>query len=121
MTMKSLEYGREAETYAASYLKQKGYKIVEKNYKTRFGEIDLIATDRNTLVFLEIKARQNDHFGGPAGAVTRTKRQKIVKMAKFYLMSKKIERDIRFDVLLIVGALESPSVELIQNAFDGES
>ncbi|MBI1821598.1 MAG: YraN family protein [Nitrospirae bacterium] len=118
MTSITQEYGQEAENHAAQFLARRGYAILEKNYKTRFGEIDLIAKDQEYLVFVEIKARKNDHFGGARAAITPTKRKKIIQMAKFYIFSKKIESDVRFDVVLILGPIDSPSVELIQNAFD---
>ncbi|MHB8483493.1 MAG: YraN family protein [Nitrospiria bacterium] len=118
MTSINRDYGQEAEKHAALFLHDKGYVILEKNYHTRYGEIDLIARDQDYLVFVEIKARKTDDFGGPAAAITSTKRKKIIQMARFYISSKKIESDVRFDVVLILGSIDSPSVELIQNAFD---
>ena len=118
MISDSQDYGYEAEKQAAFFLREKGYKILEKNYKTRLGEIDLIAKDQGYLVFIEIKARKIGDFGGPAAAITSTKRKKIIQMAKFYIYVKKIECDIRFDVVLILGPIGAHSVELIQNAFD---
>ncbi len=112
------EYGQEAENHAALFLARRGYVILEKNFRTRFGEIDLIAKDQQYLVFVEIKARKNDWFGGARAAITRAKIKKIIQMAKFYIYSKKISGDVRFDVVLILGPIDSPSIELIQNAFD---
>ena len=73
------------EEYAALYLKKQGYKIVERNYKNKIGEIDIIAKHKKTLVFVEVKTRKTCEFGTPAEAVTYYKKQKIVNTARMYL------------------------------------
>ena len=118
MTRESLKYGEEAETFALSFLKKKGYDILERNFKTRFGEIDLVARDNNTIVFIEVKARKSPLFGGPAGALTAVKKARLGRLAAFYLKTKGHAGKARFDVVLITGGLDAPVVDLIQNAFD---
>jgi putative endonuclease len=118
MVNQNQSYGKNAEEFAAQFLRQKGYEIVEKNFKNRIGEIDLIARNNGYLVFIEVKARQTDDFGGPASAMTPSKQRKLMQMAKAYMVYKNIETDARFDVVLIHGSMNAPSVELIQNAFE---
>lgn len=94
--------GRIGEKTASSYLKKKGYKILETNYKTRLGEIDLIANDGDYLVFVEVKTRSNDSFGAPSEAVDKRKREKYFKVASEYLLRKGlIDTACRFDVVEI--------------------
>lgn len=111
--------GPEGEAIAASFLLKKGYRILERNYRTALGEIDLIAKDGPTLVFIEVKARTGEHFGTPQSAVDLRKQAKMSRVALVYLSQKKIDSGAcRFDV---VGILKGPAgtrVELFQNAFD---
>lgn len=118
MSVDGLAYGKEGEAFATKYLIQQGYQILERNFKTRMGEIDIIARNKGYLVFVEVKARQSSDFGGPAGAITSSKQRKIVQIAKAYMAFKKVESDARFDVVLIHGSGSLSSVELIQNAFE---
>ena len=78
--------GRAGEEKAAEFLKKKGYKILTKNYKTHIGEIDIIAEDSGTVVFVEVKTRIDDAFGAPSEAVTEKKIRKYEKVATEYLM-----------------------------------
>lgn len=96
--------GAVGEISAAAFLKKKGYSIICQNYKTKFGEIDLIAKDKNVIVFVEVKRRSTLAYGRPIEAVDFRKQQKIRKVAEFYLMVKKIPyADCRFDVIEILG------------------
>lgn len=111
------QVGTEKENLAAEYLKKKGYFIIEKNYRVRQGEIDLIARDSMCIVFIEVKYRANGRSGDALEAVTRAKIRQISKMALFYLNQKKISIDntpIRFDVIGINGDM----ITHIENAFD---
>ena len=111
------QVGTEKENLAAEYLKKKGYFIIEKNYRVRQGEIDLIARDGMCIVFVEVKYRTNGRSGDALEAVTGAKIRQISKMALFYLNQKKISIDntsIRFDVIGINGDM----VTHIENAFD---
>lgn len=89
------DYG---EDKAASYLKRKGYKILERNYRNHFCEIDIIAQKKDTVVFTEVKSRSSDDFGAPAEAVDLRRRGRICRAAKVYMMGKE-HLCVRFDVI----------------------
>ena len=111
------QVGTEKENLAAEYLKKKGYFIIEKNYRVRQGEIDLIARDGMCIVFVEVKYRTNGRSGDALEAVTGAKIRQISKTALFYLNQEKISIDntpIRFDVIGING----DSITHVENAFD---
>ena len=109
--------GQEAESIAASYLSRLGYKILEKNISYKFGELDIIASDENILVFVEVKHRKNNNFGDPFEAVTKSKQHKIILAAQAYLQKYKNIPTCRFDVISLVGDLRSPLIEHICDAF----
>lgn len=109
--------GDAGERTAERYLKKQKYHILERNYRTRFGEIDLIAEKGEYLVFVEVKYRKNDASGQPAEYVTHTKRQRLIRAAKQYMKEHSTDQPVRFDVVSVLGELKSPKVELIQNAF----
>lgn len=119
----NLEVGKAGENAGISYLEQLGYEIVEINYRTSLGEIDCIAKDKNTLVFVEIKTRSSFDYGFPEEAVNRRKRQKLAQIAQFYLKGKGlVDRAlVRFDVLAIFKRGDEMSFNHIQNAFETES
>jgi putative endonuclease len=112
--------GSEGERAAAEFLEARGYRILDRNYRTRLGEIDLVAEVGRILVFVEVKVRLNDRFGGPAAAVTSAKQARIARLAQQYVMSRRLgERPCRFDVVLIWG--DDPKtrrIELLPGAFD---
>jgi putative endonuclease len=111
--MLKTDIGKNYEQAAVQYLKKSGYKIIGQNYRLKIGEIDIIAKDKKTLVFVEVKYRQSKEFGTPAEFVTIQKQNKIIKTALFYLKQNNIESDFRFDVVSICGA----EIEHIKNAF----
>ena len=107
--------GFEYEEKAAVYLKEKGYKILEQNFYTFFGEIDLIARDKETIVFVEVKYRKTIKNGYPQEAVTYKKRQRIIKSAQYYLYQQNaFEKPCRFDVIAVAGE----EFLHIENAFE---
>lgn len=106
--------GEVAEQFAAEFLQRQGVKIITRNYRCRFGEIDLIAQDGKTLVFVEVKSRRSGNFGGAAASITRDKRDKLLRAARHYL-AQKGNLPCRFDAVLIQG--EPPQIEWIRNAF----
>lgn len=119
MLNRKQQIGKTGESIAARYLRKKGYRILEQNYRTRLGEIDIIARDRNTLVFVEVKARNSNHFGNPKSSITPQKQRKISMVALQYLKgTDQMRAKARFDVIAIRSANTSPKIELIQNAFD---
>ena len=106
--------GRVGEKKAADFLKKKGYKILDLNYKTPFGEIDVIANDNGVIVFVEVKTRSNEDYGRPCEAVDRRKQEKYYKVASYYLQRQsKIDSECRFDVVEI----EDGQINHILNAF----
>ena len=107
--------GRHAENLAALFLQQQGLKLVARNYRCRFGEIDLIARDGKTLVFVEVRMRTSDQFGGAAASITAGKRHKLLRTARHYLAGATRTPACRFDALLVNGA--DNSVEWLKNAF----
>ena len=110
--------GREGERLAELFLKKKGYKLVERNYRCRGGEVDLILLDRKVVVFVEVKTRTDDIFGSPFEAVEPRKQRRMILAAQLFLQQKQLhERDARFDVVGISWPGAQPLVEHIRNAF----
>jgi len=111
--------GRTGEERAAKFLVSKGYRILERNYSTRSGEIDLIGMHQGTVAFIEVKTRSNDAFGAPELAVDHRKQQRMIKAALGYIKEKKLHQvPCRFDVVAIISTANEQQVELIQNAFE---
>ena len=94
--------GRRGEELACEYLEQKGFTIVERNYRTKQGEIDIIARGDNREVFVEVKARRTGDYGEPEEAVTDTKVRRIRAVASEYLGEKGLGTDVRFDVISVL-------------------
>ena len=116
--MQKNTYGKVGEIIATNYLKQKGYKIIANNYKNPIGEIDIIAQDKNYLVFVEVKTRISRAFGDPAEAVNYFKQQKIRQVATMYLKQHNLlQTNCRFDVVAILGQNGDEDVRHIENAF----
>jgi putative endonuclease len=93
--------GPRGEALAAAYLTQHGLAIVERNFRTRFGEIDLIARDGATLVFVEVRMRSSPHFGGAGESITAAKRARLVAAARGYLATVRGDPPCRFDAILM--------------------
>jgi putative endonuclease len=111
------------EQLAAQYLKQKGLKLINQNYHSRYGEIDLIMTDRKTLTFIEVRYRKNSSYGTPAETITRHKQKKIITTARHFLSSQNLwHYSCRFDVISINTPTNNshPEIVWLQGAFDGE-
>lgn len=107
--------GEPAESLAAAFLEREGLKILERNYRCRFGEIDLVAASGAALVFVEVRARQSEAFGGAAGSITAAKRRRIVAAARHYLAKHRVNRACRFDVVLVRGSRQE--IEWLADAF----
>jgi putative endonuclease len=119
MTIARQELGKQGEELAVEELTRRGYAILERRYRTQYGEIDIVADDRGTLVFVEVKARLTAEFGTAAEAVTPWKQRRLTRMAKFYLTcTHVIDRPCRFDVVAIMLDGPEPVIEVFQNAFD---
>jgi len=119
MTMARQELGRLGESLAVEELERRGYAVLERRYRVRGGEIDIVADDGGTLVFVEVKARMDADFGTAAEAVTPWKRRRLVRMAKEYLTRQAVAgRACRFDVVAIMLNGSQPAIDVFQNAFD---
>jgi putative endonuclease len=130
------QFGRVSEAEAARYLQRAGYRIVARNFRTRFGEIDLVAYDAAVLAFVEVKARRNDRFGSPQAAVTHDKRRKLTKVALAYLAGLRPSKgsagaanrsdlpSCRFDLVIIerggTDGARSARIELLKDIFSPE-
>lgn len=114
-----LSLGDRGEMIGWNYLREQGYQIIEKNYRCKIGEIDVIAKKNHRLVFIEIKTRSSAYFGEPEEAVHLMKQRKLIQLAKWYLKDKRIEETaVCFDVLSIIfSGVGEPKIRLIENAF----
>lgn len=110
--------GKLGEDAGETYLKNHGYKILERNVRSPFGEIDLIATHQGNLVFIEVKSRRNELFGFPEEAITGRKKAQLIKLASWYLLRYPKFPQVRFDVLAIQAEGHESGIRLIQNAFE---
>ena len=108
-----------AEEYARDWLNQQQLKIIAHNFHSRFGEIDVIALDGNTLCFIEIRYRQNDCFGSAIESVTQNKQHKIIKTAYYFLNQNPAhdQRVSRFDIVALSGDIQQPTIDWRKNAF----
>jgi len=109
--------GAQAEQWAAQYLQRQGLKLVAQNYRSRFGEIDLIMQDGATLVFVEVRLRRNADFGGAAASIDTRKQQRIIRTAQQYLTSLARIPLCRFDAVLMSDANDRDT-QWLKNAFD---
>lgn len=109
------ERGRRAEDVAAIFLQQQGLILVERNYRCRFGEIDLIAREGDALVFVEVRMRTSRAFGGAAASITAAKRDKLLRAARHYLSGRTGAPACRFDAVLLNGDTAAP--EWLKNVF----
>lgn len=122
MLNRNQRFGKKGERMASRFLKKRGYEILETNYRSPFGEIDIIARYGKTIVFVEVKSRRTDRFGPPAGAVDRRKQERISKSALFYLKKHRLmNMPARFDVLGILSNGKTMDFELIENAFESSA
>lgn len=111
--------GEEGERIAERYLRKKGYRLVERNYRCHTGELDLIALDGKVIVFIEVKTRTDDRFGTPLESVHRGKQQRMIRAALFFLSQHRLhDRESRFDVIGVSFSSHGPVVEHIRNAFE---
>ncbi len=124
MTLGRKELGAKGEEIAVRYLKNRGYRIVERNYRIRLGEIDIIAEQGDDLVFIEVKTRSDTLFGSPFESVTKQKQKQLSKVALEYINKQNCHnRPARFDVVGIQfqessNKIQDAAIELLQNAFD---
>ncbi|HSB06257.1 MAG TPA: YraN family protein [Thermodesulfobacteriota bacterium] len=119
--MKKKELGKIGEEVALRFLKQKGYRILANNYVCKLGEIDIIAKEKDTLAFIEVKTRTSNLFGPPQLSVTASKQMQLSKAALYFLKQKNLENvKARFDVVAIILGPKGEEIELIKDAFDSK-
>lgn len=113
-------FGRQAESAAEQYLRRQGYRIRDRNVRSVYGELDLIAERGGVLVFIEVKARRTDAYGGAPYAVDVKKQAKMIRLAAHYLAQHRLkDQPCRFDVLLCAEEPADPSrMRHIENAFE---
>lgn len=112
--------GKATEAFAKRYLQLQNLTIVEQNFHSKYGEIDLIMRDNATWVFVEVKYRKNNLYGGGLVAVTKSKQQKLRLCAKYYLQQKQLNEyntPCRFDIVALEGDIKAPKIEWLKNAF----
>jgi putative endonuclease len=105
--------GKKGEELALNFLENNGYKLIEKNFKSKFGEIDLIMKDGEVIVFVEVKYRLSEDYGSPKDAVTYEKMKKIIKTAEYFIVKNNLNSLYRFDVVSIL----KNNIEHVKNAF----
>ncbi len=111
--MEKAQLGAAGEDTACEHLRRCGYRIVARNWRTRLGEIDIVARDGDVLAFVEVKTRRDGAFGGPEAAVGPAKRKRMIAVAGMFLSTHRCELAARFDVV----AIEGDSVRLVRDAF----
>ena len=118
MTFARQRLGMEGEVLAATGLERLGYRILQRRYRSRFGEIDLIAEDAGTVVFIEVKTKTDSRFGDPAEMVTAQKQRRLVSMAEEYATGHALHATpCRFDVVAIDASVQPPRVTVYKDAF----
>lgn len=111
------DFGTEGEALAEQYLKGKGYSILAKNYRFEKSEIDIIAKQKDSIVFVEVKARTGNRYGFPEEAISDKKKEKLIQGAEAYLLENTLQCPIRFDVMAITKLGNSIEIEHIEDAF----
>jgi putative endonuclease len=116
------DLGAAGEQAAEHFLRKKRYVIVARNYRCKVGEVDLVALDRGTLVFVEVKTRRHAGFGAPIEAVDMRKQRQIVRAARHFIAAHRLhDRDARFDVVGVWWDDGRACCELVENAFEADS
>jgi putative endonuclease len=112
--------GQRGEGLAIRALKHAGYEVLDRNFRTPVGEIDIVGREKGVLCFIEVKWRRDDTMGHPAEAVTREKQRRLARTAQWYLAKNpRLGGPARFDVVAILDDSEDPKVEIIRDAFFG--
>ena len=119
--MSTINTGKDAEAHACCYLQAQGLQLVQRNYHSRRGEIDLIMQDKDSLVFIEVRYRRQSRFGSAAESVNHHKQSKLIACANHYIQTypERARQACRFDVVSIDGNMDS--IDWIKNAFDARN
>ena len=115
--MTTLDVGREGEQLAAEFLRKKGYKILEYNWRFGKDEIDIIAKDQDTLVIVEVKSRKASPYSDPLAAVNKAKQSFLIRATEAYIQRTNSQSETRFDVMSIIFTQNHPIIEHIIEAF----
>jgi putative endonuclease len=120
MTLEKIKSGKSGEDLAVSCLRKEGYRIIERNYRTKLGEIDIIADCKGCVCFVEVRSKNSLAFGSPEDTIIKKKQHQITKAALLYIKRHKLEdRSCRFDVACVEGVSGArPEIRLIKNAFE---
>ena len=111
-------HGNLGEKAACEYLKKNGYQILKRNYRKRFGEIDIIAHKEDMYIFVEVKTRADTEYGMASEAVTKAKQQKLIRTAKYFIMEEKLDAAFSFDVIEVYHkGRKVEQIHHIENAF----
>lgn len=110
--------GQQNEDLALTYLQQQGLTLIQRNYRSRLGEIDLVMKDREHVVFVEVRYRSTTKFGGALASVDRRKQSKLIKCAQQYIANTSSQQNFRFDVIAISPSSGQHEIQWITNAFD---
>jgi len=113
----NIETGRKGEDIAAGYILGKGYRILDRNWRFGKNEIDLIARDGSFIVIIEVKTRLSNYFSEPETAVTREKQRILVRAANAYVRNRRLNQEVRFDVIAILLDQEKEQINHIVDAF----
>lgn len=117
--MRRIRTGKRGEDAAIARLQEAGYRIITRNYRCLYGEMDIIAQDGDTLVFIEVKSRRSERFGPPQEAVGAEKQKKLSRISMHYIQQQGIEAcRARFDVIAVRISPQGTAVDIIRNAFD---
>jgi putative endonuclease len=118
----SLQIGHAAESQACNYLQQRGLKIITRNYRSPYGELDLVMQDHDHMVFVEVRFRRHNQYGSGADSVNSRKQDKLIKTALYYLQQhpKQAKQPVRFDVISLSAADGETDIEWIKDAFQTE-
>ncbi|MCF6349836.1 MAG: YraN family protein [Flavobacteriaceae bacterium] len=114
---KHYDLGITGENLAIDYLLKKGYKIIEKNYRFQKAEVDIIIQKENVLVCIEVKTRSSDYFGDPQDFIDDKKIKLLVKVMNYYVVSKNLDVEVRFDIIAIIKNNIKTEIEHIEDAF----
>ena len=119
MTFARINTGKQGEALAVEFLKKNGYRVLENNFRCRYGELDIVAIDGEIIAFVEVKTKTNNRFGPPKLAVDSRKQRQLSKVALAYMLQKNLTRcPARFDVVGIDITGDAANIELIKNAFE---
>jgi len=118
--MNNKQLGSQGESFVCVHLRKMGYEIIQTNYASRYGEVDIIAQEGDEICFIEVKTRSGASYGDPLEAITAAKRHKLIRMAQWYLAQKNLENvNARFDVAgVFSNSFGEPTLEIIKNAFE---